>query len=177
MCRSHITATEVMTIPGGFCASGFGEMSNFRKTLGLPYSLKEETVEELRTDCMPTTSASSRFSTLKPSDLREKEFLRSLEVLNVAGMLKPHLKNLNLSCCPVCVFLRPHYASVASFLRYAKGCLPRLPTSQPLRRTKDAINNTHGVSAELISVHPILSCGTMGAVAGNIVAALKGQHN
>lgn len=68
------------------------------------------------------------------------EFLRSLEVLNVAGMLKPHLKNLNLSCCPVCVFLRPHYASVASFLRYAKGCLPRLPTSQPLRRTKDAIN-------------------------------------
>lgn len=86
------------------------------------------------------------------------EFLRSLEVLNVAGMLKPHLKNLNLSCCPVCVFLRPHYASVASFLRYAKGCLPRLPTSQPLRRTKDAINvfvESVAVFFARSSLHPI----------------------
>lgn len=43
-------------------------------------------------------------------------FVRSLEALDVAEMLKLQLKNLNLSCCSPCAFLLPHYASPVSSL-------------------------------------------------------------
>ncbi|VDK23490.1 unnamed protein product [Anisakis simplex] len=89
--RSNVSCSQPCSSSdsrSGFHVGSLGVMSSFRKSSRFPYVLKEETVEELRTDSMPSTGVPQRSSTLKLSNSRP----RSLFLINsILHSLKLHL--------------------------------------------------------------------------------------